>query len=134
MRPLDIQRQLKYRRKPSPAYLRQDVIGIAQTGTGKTAHLLPLLQLLKYAQGTDPRCLILVPTKELVVQGQKSVAQLAVNTDLRWAALYGGIGPKAQAEKLQSGVDLIVSTPGRFLELYMRGEIPAEKNQTHRVG
>ncbi|MBL0316739.1 MAG: DEAD/DEAH box helicase [Flavobacteriales bacterium] len=106
----------------------QDVIGIAQTGTGKTAaYLLPLLQLLKYAQGTDPRCLILVPTKELVVQVEKSVAQLAVNTDLRWAALYGGIGPKAQAEKLQSGVDLIVSTPGRFLELYMRGEIPAKK-------
>ncbi|MFM7234435.1 MAG: DEAD/DEAH box helicase, partial [Flavobacteriales bacterium] len=54
----------------------QDVIGIAQTGTGKTAaYLLPLLQTLKYAQGIDARCLILVPTKELVVQVERSLSQ-----------------------------------------------------------
>lgn len=106
----------------------QDVIGIAQTGTGKTAaYMLPLLQTLKYAQGTEPRCLILVPTKELVVQVERTIEQLAVNTDLRWVALYGGIGPKAQAEKLQQGVDLIVATPGRFLEMYSRGDIPTKK-------
>jgi ATP-dependent RNA helicase RhlE len=106
----------------------QDVIGIAQTGTGKTAaYLLPLMQTLKYSQGSEARCLILVPTKELVVQVERSLAALASHTDLRWVALFGGIGPKAQIEKLQSGVDLIVATPGRFLELYAKGEIAVKK-------
>lgn len=106
----------------------QDVIGIAQTGTGKTAaYLLPLLQTLKYAQGADARCLILVPTKELVVQVERSLVELAAYTDLRWVALFGGIGPKAQIEKLKSGVDVIIATPGRFLELYSKGEIGVKK-------
>lgn len=106
----------------------QDVIGIAQTGTGKTAaYLLPLLQTLKYTQGNEARCLILVPTKELVVQVERSLAVLATYTDLRWVALFGGIGPKAQIEKLNAGVDLIIATPGRFLELYAKGEIAVKK-------
>jgi ATP-dependent RNA helicase RhlE len=99
----------------------QDLVGIAQTGTGKTAaYLLPLLQTLKYAQGDEPRCLILVPTKELVVQVEKSVAALAKNTDLRWVAMFGGIGPAAQAKKVQDGVDVIIATPGRFMEIYAK--------------
>jgi ATP-dependent RNA helicase RhlE len=99
----------------------QDLVGIAQTGTGKTAaYLLPLLQTLKYAQGTEPRCLILVPTKELVVQVEKSVAALAKNTDLRWVAMFGGIGPAAQTQKVQEGVDVIIATPGRFMEIYAK--------------
>ena len=106
----------------------QDVIGIAQTGTGKTAaYLVPLLQILKYAQGADARCLILVPTKELVVQVERSLIELAAHTDLRWVALFGGIGPKAQIDKLKSGVDVIIATPGRFLELYSKGEIVTKK-------
>jgi ATP-dependent RNA helicase RhlE len=111
-----------------PIMAGQDVVGIAQTGTGKTAaYLLPLLQILKYAQGTEVRCLILVPTKELVVQIEKTLVQLAKFTDLRWVALYGGIGPKTQIERLEKGIDLIVATPGRFLELYVRGIIPCRK-------
>ncbi|MBM3427699.1 MAG: DEAD/DEAH box helicase, partial [Bacteroidetes bacterium] len=99
----------------------QDLIGIAQTGTGKTlAYLLPIVQKLKFAQGNDPRALVLVPTKELVVQVERVLALLVVNTDLRWVALYGGIGPKAQTEKLESGVDIIIATPGRFLEIYAK--------------
>ncbi len=99
----------------------QDVVGIAQTGTGKTlAYLLPIVQKLKFAQGTDPRALVLAPTKELVVQIERVLANLIVNTDLRYVALYGGIGPKAQAEKLESGVDIIIATPGRFLEIYSK--------------
>lgn len=99
----------------------QDLIGIAQTGTGKTlAYLLPIVQKLKFAQGNDPRVLVLVPTKELVVQVERVLALLVVNTDLRWVALYGGIGPKAQTEKLESGVDIIIATPGRFLEIYAK--------------
>ena len=111
-----------------PIMAGQDVIGIAQTGTGKTAaYLLPLLQILKYAQGIEPRCLILVPTKELVVQVERTIAELAVHTDLRWVALFGGVGPKSQIDKIKSGVDVIVATPGRFLELYAKGEIFAKK-------
>jgi len=111
-----------------PITAGQDVIGIAQTGTGKTAaYLLPLLQKLKYTQGTEARCLILVPTKELVVQVERTLSALAAYTDLRWVALFGGIGPKAQIEKLDSGVDVIVATPGRFLELYAKGKIVVKK-------
>ncbi|MFM9984022.1 MAG: DEAD/DEAH box helicase [Flavobacteriales bacterium] len=106
----------------------QDLIGIAQTGTGKTAaYVLPLLQLLKYAQGNEARCLILVPTKELVLQVEKTVADLAVNTDFRWVALYGGIGPKAQVEKIAAGIDLIIATPGRFSEIYSKGQLFTRK-------
>ena len=106
----------------------QDVIGIAQTGTGKTAaYLIPLLQQLKYAQGSDPRCLILVPTKELVLQVEKTIQALCQHTDLRWVALYGGIGPKQQSQTLDAGVDLIVSTPGRLLEMYSNGHLILRK-------
>jgi ATP-dependent RNA helicase RhlE len=111
-----------------PIMAGQDVIGIAQTGTGKTAaYALPLLQILKYAQGTDARALILAPGKELVIQIHEVIADLAKYTDLRTAGLYGGIGPKTQLETLAKGVDIIISTPGRFLELYSKGAIPIKK-------
>ena len=90
-----------------------DVLGIAQTGTGKTAaYLLPILMKVKYAQGTDMRVLILAPTRELVMQIDKAVTDLAKYTDIRHVALYGGLGPKTQIETLQKGIDIIVSTPG----------------------
>jgi ATP-dependent RNA helicase RhlE len=97
----------------------QHLIGIAQTGTGKTAaYLLPILQNLKYAQGTTPRCIILVPTKELVVQVTEQIAALVKYTNIRFAGLYGGVGRKAQAAQIAAGLDLIVSTPRRLMELY----------------
>jgi ATP-dependent RNA helicase RhlE len=106
----------------------QDVIGIAQTGTGKTAaYLLPLLLQLKYAQGNDPRCLILVPTKELVLQVCEHVKMLGKYTDLRVVGLYGGIGHQQQAEEVQKGTDFIVATPGRFMEIYLKGAIVTKK-------
>lgn len=106
----------------------QDVIGIAQTGTGKTAaYVLPLLQLLKYPQGDEPRALILVPTKELVVQVEEQIQCLCKYTELRYVALYGGVGPKTQIEKIKSGVDIIVATPGRFLEIYAKRVIIPKK-------
>ena len=106
----------------------QEVIGIAQTGTGKTAaYLLPLLMKIKYAQGAEPRILILAPTKELTIQIASHTAQLAKYTDLRIVTLYGGVGPKTQIEQLQQGVDILVATPGRFMELYLRGEIPVKQ-------
>jgi ATP-dependent RNA helicase RhlE len=109
----------------------QHVIGIAQTGTGKTAaYMLPLLMKVKYAQDTDPRALILVPTKELAVQVLAQARQLSAHTDIRIAALYGGVGPKSQIEELHKGVDIIVATPGQFLDLYLRNEIPTKQIKT----
>jgi ATP-dependent RNA helicase RhlE len=101
-----------------------DVLGIAQTGTGKTAaYVLPLLMKIKFAQGTAPRALVLAPTRELVMQIDEAIGQLACHTDLRHLAIYGGIGPKTQVEALQKGVDILVATPGRFLDIYLKGEI-----------
>jgi len=106
----------------------QDLIGIAQTGTGKTAaYLLPLLQTLSHAQDLEPRCLILVPTKELVLQVRDSALQLATYTDLRIIGIYGGVGAQSQIKELEKGCDLIVATPGRFKEIYNRGAIFSRK-------
>lgn len=110
-----------------------DVLGIAQTGTGKTAaYVLPLLMQCKYAQGQNPRALILAPTRELVMQIYEVMVTLAQFTDLRLLALYGGLGPKTQIQAIENGVDIIVSTPGRFLELY-RKEVIIVKELKHLV-
>jgi ATP-dependent RNA helicase RhlE len=109
----------------------QHVIGIAQTGTGKTAaYLLPLLMKIRYAQGEDARALILVPTKELVVQVFSQASVLAKYTDLRIVEIYGGVGTKSQIEKIKAGIDLIIATPGRFLELYQRNELILKQIKT----
>ncbi|HEX5169974.1 MAG TPA: DEAD/DEAH box helicase [Cyclobacteriaceae bacterium] len=106
----------------------QEVIGIAQTGTGKTAaYLLPILMNLRYAQGNEPRAVVLGPTKELVVQIAEQARLLAKYTDIRLECLYGGVGAKTQIETIQQGVDLIVATPGRFLEIYSKGELPTKQ-------
>tara|TARA_Y100000589_G_scaffold270369_1_gene262609 strand:+ start:14676 stop:15968 length:1293 start_codon:yes stop_codon:yes gene_type:complete len=109
----------------------QDVIGIAQTGTGKTAAFaLPVLQKIKYAKDLPPRALVLVPTKELVIQVQEVFKTLAKYTDLRCLALFGGVGPKTQLEDLEKGADILITTPGRFLDLYLRGGIETKKIKT----
>ncbi len=108
----------------------QHIIGIAQTGTGKTAaYLLPIMQLLKYAQGDLPRCVILVPTKELVLQVLEQVVLLGKYTDLRSVGLYGGVGRKKQASDAVSGVDIVVSTPMRLLEIYQEEGLDLKKVQ-----
>lgn len=101
-----------------------DVLGIAQTGTGKTAaYLLPLLMKIKYAQGKDPRCLILAPTRELAIQINEAISELGKYTDIRHTAIFGGLGPKTQIELLEKGIDILVATPGRFMDLYLKGNI-----------
>lgn len=108
----------------TPILAGQDVMGIAQTGTGKTAaFVLPMLMKLKYAQGNDPRALILSPTRELAMQIEESIRSFSTYLDLRTVLLYGGLGPKTQKELLSKGCDIIVATPGRFLDLYLSGEI-----------
>ncbi len=109
----------------------QEVIGIAQTGTGKTAaYMLPLLMKVKYAQGVEPRAVIFGPTKELVIQLAEHAQQLAKYTDIRIATLYGGVGAKVQIEMIEKGVDIIVATPGRFMEIYLKGVLPTKLIKT----
>ena len=92
-----------------PILSGQDIMGIAQTGTGKTAaFVLPILMKLKYAQGNDPRALIIAPTRELAMQIEENVKTFAKYTDLRTVVLYGGLGPKTQIAELEKGVDIII--------------------------
>ncbi len=114
-----------------PILAGQDVMGVAQTGTGKTAaFVLPLLMKLKYAQGDDPRALILSPTRELAMQIEAHIQLFAKYTDLRTVVLYGGLGPKAQLAELEKGVDIVVATPGRFLDLYLAGHVVTKSLKT----
>jgi ATP-dependent RNA helicase RhlE len=109
----------------------QQVIGIAQTGTGKTAaYMLPLFMKVKFAQGDDARALILVPTKELVLQVAEQAKKLAKYTDLRIMPVYGGVGIKSQIAVIKKGIDIIIATPGRFLELYQQNELPVKQIKT----
>jgi ATP-dependent RNA helicase RhlE len=108
----------------------QDVMGIAQTGTGKTAaYVLPIIMRLKYAQGECPRALIIAPTRELAIQIEENVKTYAAHTDLRVVALYGGLGPKTQIEQVTKGTDIIVATPGRFMDIYLAGHLPTKMLQ-----
>ena len=101
----------------------RDVIGSAQTGTGKTAAFaLPLLTLLDKPE-KDVRALILVPTRELACQVNESISQFARLTCLRTALLYGGVGYGRQLGDLRRGVDIIIATPGRLLDHIQRGSV-----------
>ena len=99
----------------------RDLLGIAQTGTGKTAAFtLPILQ--KLADGAkprpgQPRTLILTPTRELAIQIDDSVKNYGAHLKLRHAVIFGGVGQGRQVEALQRGLDILVATPGRLLDL-----------------
>lgn len=109
----------------------QDLIGVAQTGTGKTAaYLLPLLKKLNYAQLKAPRILIFVPTRELAIQVEDMAMALARYTDLRITSIYGGKGKTEQIDRIAEGIDLLIATPGRFMDLYLQGHIALKKVNT----
>lgn len=109
----------------------KDMIGIAQTGTGKTlAYLMPLLIKLHYAQGKYPRAIVIVPTRELVVQICESVELLTEYMDIRCIGIYGGTNIRTQQEKVYEGADLLVATPGRFMDIYMNGIIRTSQVKT----
>ncbi len=104
----------------------RDVMGLAQTGTGKTAaFLLPILNRLKNEphKGPRPRCLVIAPTRELAEQILDSARDLGRNTGLRYASIYGGVGYAPQIQKLRSGLDVVVACPGRLLDHLDQGNV-----------
>ena len=109
----------------------KDVLGLAQTGTGKTcAFAIPILQKLKNEErlpGFPPiRSLILTPTRELAIQIYDSLVSYAKYTDIRCALVYGGVSQYNQTEALSAGVDVLVATPGRLNDLCGQGYIDLE--------
>ena len=96
----------------------KDAVGIAQTGTGKTfAYLLPILRQLTFSEQRQPRVLIVVPTRELVVQVVDEVAKLSAYMQARCVGVYGGGNINIQKQKVYDGVDILVATPGRLIDL-----------------
>src|SRR5947209_5676856 len=105
---------------------RQDVLGIAQTGTGKTAaFVLPMLTMLEKgrARARMPRTLILEPTRELAAQVEESFVRYGVNHKLNVALIIGGVSFDDQDTKLMRGVDVLIATPGRLLDHHERGRL-----------
>src|SRR3982075_1742509 len=98
----------------------RDVIGSAQTGTGKTAAFaLPILSRLKERRG--PRCLVLEPTRELALQVETAFQYYARFTEIEIGVVYGGVGYDRQKKLIRFGVDVVVATPGRLLDLQQQG-------------
>uniref|UniRef100_UPI002FDB4919 DEAD/DEAH box helicase n=1 Tax=Vibrio hepatarius TaxID=171383 RepID=UPI002FDB4919 len=115
-----------------PAILNgHDVMAAAQTGTGKTAGFtLPLLE--KLSHGTPPkanqvRALVLTPTRELAAQVSDSVLTYGSNLPLRSAVVFGGVNINPQMLKLRKGVDILVATPGRLLDLHTKNALKLDR-------
>ena len=96
----------------------KDVVGIAQTGTGKTfAYMMPILRNLAYSTQDNPRVLVLVPTRELVVQVVDEIEKLAEYINVRVLGVYGGTNINTQKQAVAQGLDILVATPGRLYDL-----------------
>ena len=105
----------------------KDVMAAAQTGTGKTAGFtLPLLQLLggrKQTHDRQIRALVLTPTRELAAQIKDSIGTYGLNERLRHGVVFGGVNINPQKQKLRRGLDILVATPGRLLDLYQQQSV-----------
>lgn len=102
----------------------RDVIGIAQTGTGKTlAYLLPCLRMWKFAKDRHPQILIIVPTRELVEQVVEETKKLTTYTNAHVIGVYGGTNIRTQLNEVEKGLDILVATPGRLLDLCLKGAL-----------
>lgn len=124
--------------KPTPIQLEafpvvrsgKNVVGISQTGTGKTiAFMLPLLHDFKYSKDPSPRILILVPTRELVVQIVEEVKKLIKYMNHRVVGLYGGVNINTQALELEDGASIVVATPGRLYDHALNGNLKLKSVQ-----
>lgn len=106
----------------------RDLLGCAQTGTGKTAAFaLPIIQMLFQRRSTHKtkvaRALVLAPTRELAIQVAESFATYGKHTGIRHTAIYGGVSQHQQTQALRRGVDVLIATPGRLLDLVIQGHI-----------
>jgi len=102
----------------------KDILGIAQTGTGKTlGYMMPLLDELKFSKQLNPRILILVPTRELVIQVQQEIDNFAKYLSIRTIGIYGGVNIKRQSKELLEGSDIVVATPGRLYDLILNNSL-----------
>ena len=102
----------------------RDVVGIAQTGTGKTlAFLLPLLKLWTFQKHPHPQTLIVVPTRELVVQVVEEIEKLTTYMNVVTVGVYGGVNLKVHAAAIEGGCDFVVGTPGRLYDLIITGSL-----------
>ncbi len=116
-----------------PILSGNQVVGIAQTGTGKTAaYAIPLISKLSFAQGVYPRVLVLAPTRELAIQITKHIQLIATFTDLRIGVVYGGTGTQEQKKLIEKGLDILIGTPGRLWDFYKNGTLNF-KNLAHLV-
>lgn len=120
--------------KTIPAALQgRDILGLAQTGTGKTAAFaLPLLERLmnKRGRGRDPRVLIVAPTRELASQIRDEIDRLAQFTRIKTVVLFGGVSVRSQIAALRSGPEIIVACPGRLLDLHGQGAVRLDRIET----
>jgi ATP-dependent RNA helicase RhlE len=105
----------------------KDLLGCAQTGTGKTAAFtIPIIQQLMengYGKGTSVQALVVTPTRELAIQIADNVKHYSANTGISSAVIYGGVGQNPQVKQLKRGVDILVATPGRLLDLHNQGYV-----------
>ena len=98
----------------------KDVLGIAQNRTGKTlGYMMPLLDELIYSKQSNPRILILVPTRELVIQVKEEIDNFSKYLSVRTIGIYGGVNIKRQSIELYEGCDIVVATPGRLYDLIL---------------
>ena len=96
----------------------KDMVGIAQTGTGKTfAYMLPLIQGLKFSKEIHPRILVVVPTRELVIQVSEEIEKFGKYSSIRVVGVYGGVNINTHKQAVAQGADIIVATPGRLYDL-----------------
>ncbi|WP_163399171.1 DEAD/DEAH box helicase [Flavobacterium fluviatile] len=108
----------------------RDMMGIAQTGTGKTfAYLLPLLKLYKFTNTNTPKIVILVPTRELVVQVVEEVEKLTTYMSVKTLGIYGGVNINTQKKAVYEGVDILVGTPGRTMDLALDAVVRFDETQ-----
>ena len=100
----------------------RDTIGISQTGTGKTyAYLLPCLRKWKFSKALTPQIMIIVPTRELVIQVVEETKKLTKYMEVSIVGAFGGTNIKPQMNALHQGADLVVGTPGRLMDLILNG-------------
>lgn len=108
----------------------RDMMGIAQTGTGKTfAYLLPLLKLYKFTNTNTPKIVILVPTRELVVQVVEEIEKLTKYMSVKTLGIFGGVNINTQKKAVYEGVDILVGTPGRTMDLALDAVVRFDETQ-----